>query len=546
MVVQRSPLLRPLLLVAVLLLITGVLPAAARGAPAMAAIPTESALLFTEAERAVARVNIQPDRVSSTTIEVQIAAGSDDAGIDYECRYSTAKNEIYLGLCQDGQEITSGLRFVNVPIPSSAKILDAHIRFTVDGLFTDDIRVDFYGEASGNANTFSDTDRPEDRSLVADQTTQWHIQASDPWELGEFRDSPPLTAIVQAIVDRSDWSQGNALAFIIKNGGPASGTWRARRVIGYERPSWYPGTEYAAILVATYMESNTKTVTALRAGSRPTVDGDLSEWQGLSQTLLNKDTAATVTGDLPTYADLSAGLRAAWRSSVLYFAVAVTDDVLVGNHNSKPWYDDAVELSLFVPPNNKTHHFVIGLDGRQTDNDNAITSLLVTTRTVPGGWTLETVIPAWALGLTGFTAGEQYPFTFGLWDDDTRDWPAQTHLLWQGTTGEARQPEWGTLEPRQRHLRLSGGHAHPNADRDRYPHADTDAHGDTHEDSATDPYQHHPNLYGCNLGRAVHRQQRRRAASRAAAREHLRHPRSVAHLGTGRQSLLGHQTDPFV
>ena len=189
----------------------------------------------------------------------------------------------------------------------------------------------------------------------------------------------------------------------------------------------------------------TASVIAPRAGVQPLIDGNLQEWQGLSQTLLNKDTAATVTGDPPTYADLSAGLRAAWRSSVLYFAVAVSDDVLVGNHNSKPWYDDAVELSLFVPPTNMTHHFVIGVDGRQTDNDNAITSLLVTTRTVPGGWTLETVIPAWALGLDGFTADEQYPFTFGLWDDDTRDWPAQTHMLWQGTTGEARQPEWGTL-----------------------------------------------------------------------------------------------------
>ncbi|MDI6768843.1 MAG: phospholipase D-like domain-containing protein, partial [Anaerolineales bacterium] len=58
-----------------------------------------------------------------------------------------------------------------------------------------------------------------------------------------------LTAIVQEIVNRSDWNSGNALAIIVKNAGPASGTYRHRRVIGYDRPVWYPGTENAARLV---------------------------------------------------------------------------------------------------------------------------------------------------------------------------------------------------------------------------------------------------------------------------------------------------------
>ena len=36
---------------------------------------------------------------------------------------------------------------------------------------------------------------------------------------------------------------------------------------------------------------------APHAGARPVVDGNLNEWAGLSQTLLNKDTASSITGD---------------------------------------------------------------------------------------------------------------------------------------------------------------------------------------------------------------------------------------------------------
>ena len=52
MVVQRSLLPRRLLLVAVLLLSTGILPAVTRGAPVMAALSTEPAPLAAEAATA--------------------------------------------------------------------------------------------------------------------------------------------------------------------------------------------------------------------------------------------------------------------------------------------------------------------------------------------------------------------------------------------------------------------------------------------------------------------------------------------------------------
>ena len=188
-----------------------------------------------------------------------------------------------------------------------------------------------------------------------------------------------------------------------------------------------------------------KTVAALRAGVRPAIDGDPVEWQALTGTSLNKDNAGSIGGsDMnPSIADLSANLRAAWAPEALYFAATITDDVLVGNNSTYIWGDDVLELGIRV--GSTSHQFTLAVDGRTTDLGNPITSLTYVTRTVPGGWTLEVAVPATALGLTTLATGQQYPFTFGLWDDDLVTYPGQTHMIWQGTSTGAYQPAWGTL-----------------------------------------------------------------------------------------------------
>ncbi len=183
-----------------------------------------------------------------------VSSGSDDAGLvpPYppvgSCNYSTIDREVYFGECPDGEGIVSGFRFPNVTVPQGAQIAEAYLEFTVDGPYTDELTVAFYGEDSGNAQPFSVFSRPEDRPLTEASVT-WHIPFDDRWELGQIRTSPDLTSIVQEIVNRPDWVAGNALAIVVKNAGPASGQWRHRRVIGYERPVWYPGPENAARLI---------------------------------------------------------------------------------------------------------------------------------------------------------------------------------------------------------------------------------------------------------------------------------------------------------
>jgi RHS repeat-associated protein len=177
-----------------------------------------------------------------------VSASADDAGPDPYCpSYSTNRNEIYFGQCNNGQYIISGFRFPNVTFPQGEKITEAYIEFTVDGPYTtEEITQSIYGEATGNAGSFTSISRPDNRPLTL-ASTGWLIPSTDEWSLGELRNSPDLTSIIQEIVDRSDWTSGNAIAVIMKTTAPAGGPKHHRRVIGYDRPSM--GPENAARLV---------------------------------------------------------------------------------------------------------------------------------------------------------------------------------------------------------------------------------------------------------------------------------------------------------
>ncbi len=169
-------------------------------------------------------------------IVIKVSDGDDDAGPnpDQGCVYSTDWNEVYFGECFDGKYITSGFRFDGVPIPQGTAIESAIIEFTVDGPYDDRLTLDIYGETAVDALPFSVT-RPSERDPT-DAVVRWLIPASDYWELNDTRQTPDLTSIIQEIVDQPGWREGNALAIIVENVGPAIRAERHRRVIGIERP----------------------------------------------------------------------------------------------------------------------------------------------------------------------------------------------------------------------------------------------------------------------------------------------------------------------
>ena len=177
-----------------------------------------------------------------------VKSSTDDAGPDPSCVFYTGWYEIYLGKCTNGQGIVSGFRFPQVNIPKGSVIHEAYIEFTVDGPYSDSLDVTLYGEDKGYASSFSSYNRPSNRVLT-EASANWQIPSTVPWVLGEIRNSPDLTDVVQEIIDRSDWNSGNALAIIVKDTSAAGSPNYVRRVIGYDRQVWYPGVDHAARLV---------------------------------------------------------------------------------------------------------------------------------------------------------------------------------------------------------------------------------------------------------------------------------------------------------
>ena len=181
---------------------------------------------------------------------------SDDAGINPgDCTFSLFDNEVYLGNCFNGGDITSGFRFENIEIPNGADIKYAAITFAVDGEYSNQITVKIYGEASGNSNEFSEEDPPHNRPTTSEESAVlWDI--TETWNLTNNHDSrpsyysfttPQLRSVIEEIVGQSDWAWGNSLAIIIKNSG--TGTLH-RRVIACERADWDPYLSSARLIVA--------------------------------------------------------------------------------------------------------------------------------------------------------------------------------------------------------------------------------------------------------------------------------------------------------
>ncbi|MCP4428038.1 MAG: DUF11 domain-containing protein, partial [Chloroflexi bacterium] len=193
-----------------------------------------------------------PSSGPPTTVTIPLASGSDDAGPDFwNCSHGISDPEIYFGDCpnSNGADATSGFRFTNVPITSGMTISEAYLRFTTDGLYTNDINVALVGENAGDSQTFTADNLPASRPTT-NATIPWSLTTNDEWRLGEQHTSPHITGIVQEIINRSDWVSGNALAIIVKDIDSAN---NHRRVIAFERAQsgGFPFTE----LVMTYSDN---------------------------------------------------------------------------------------------------------------------------------------------------------------------------------------------------------------------------------------------------------------------------------------------------
>ncbi|MGH9866990.1 MAG: PKD domain-containing protein [Candidatus Polarisedimenticolia bacterium] len=151
--------------------------------------------------------------------ESRVALGTDDA----EEKSVTGGISLTSGdleMVQEAEIQTVGLRFGHLPIPRSATILRAWVQFTMREKQSEETTLVLRAQASDSAPTFTPTrwsisTRPVTLASVSWTPPPWAIWG----EAGAGQRTPDIAPLLQEVVNRPGWSEGNALALIITGAG---------------------------------------------------------------------------------------------------------------------------------------------------------------------------------------------------------------------------------------------------------------------------------------------------------------------------------------
>lgn len=204
------------------------------------------------------------------------------------------------------------------------------------------------------------------------------------------------------------------------------------------------------------------TVTCANMTGLVTLDGDLTEWDGVEEISVNKDTSAIVTPlPGPLASDAQARVKCGWDADYLYLAAVLDDDAVVAD-SQFPWLDDSLEVGIdagndAIPWGPDDHEWSVRANGEVLLFNRAeAPGVMVYAATAAGGgggegvegaaaWQIEMRIERGALGVNQELAvGKRMRFTVGLNDDD--DGGGRDHLLiWRGRSTLAASQEWAGL-----------------------------------------------------------------------------------------------------
>ncbi len=174
---------------------------------------------------------------SSVSLELQIAAGQDDAS-----EYSTGTVRTSENALNVGRNYLLAFRFPNVPIPTGTAITSAALQMHTVANQAHSVNVRYAGENAGNSSPLVQAAGNLSSRL---RTSAFVDDLPGPWTAGIFNTSPDLRAIIQEIVNHPDWTSGNSLTLFIADNGSAS----TRKIGSVET---LPPLTKAAILVVTY------------------------------------------------------------------------------------------------------------------------------------------------------------------------------------------------------------------------------------------------------------------------------------------------------
>jgi PKD domain len=162
-------------------------------------------------------VTITVNAEGFTVVDIPIALGADDAEESATGMVDRGNGDLELAL--DATPQTVGLRFLNVPIPQGATVLNAYVQFQADEKHSSDVTLMVQGHAVAAAPKFTTaafdiSSRPRTTAAVT-----W---SPDPWtqvgERGQSQRTTDLSSVIQEIIQLQGWDGGPIVLIITGDG----------------------------------------------------------------------------------------------------------------------------------------------------------------------------------------------------------------------------------------------------------------------------------------------------------------------------------------
>lgn len=164
--------------------------------------------------------NFNPTTSNSDAIQSRVSQSTDDAEeliIDGDIYSTSSDLELTYDTYHGGNQKV-GMRFQNLNIPQGVAIASAYIEFETDETNSGTTHLTFFAEASDNAQTFSSssndiTNRPKTLSSVTwSNVPAWNT-------VSEKHQTPDLSPIIQEVINRPGWTNGNSIVIIVNGTG---------------------------------------------------------------------------------------------------------------------------------------------------------------------------------------------------------------------------------------------------------------------------------------------------------------------------------------
>ena len=171
-------------------------------------------------DSSTATATITVESAAPETIEVRVAASSDDAEERDTGQVSLTSSDLELVVDGTRGAQTVGMRFAGINVPRGATVTFARVQFQADE--TDSIATDLLirGEAVDDAVTFTNSSGNITGRAPTIASVPWSAPAwNTVGEAGPDQETPDIGPIIQEIINRPGWVAGNSIVLTVTGTG---------------------------------------------------------------------------------------------------------------------------------------------------------------------------------------------------------------------------------------------------------------------------------------------------------------------------------------